>query len=88
MSCYNRDKVGSRFRILSDVRAPLMNSAPTVTTQNIPFTGEIPLDFVTFYTANSGTITDLVKNNVFLLTISNGGVCDFYGNFQLCYKDL
>lgn len=30
-SCYNKDKVGSRFRILHDGFINLMNSAPTVT---------------------------------------------------------
>lgn len=85
---YNKDKVGSRFRILLDTQVALMNSAPTVTVDVKPFHFKKKLNFTTFYVGNAGTVADLLKNNVSVLMISSQANVGVTADFQLCYKDL
>lgn len=86
-SAWNRDKVGSRFFIYHDKYYPLMNSAPTVTSCIQTFHFEKKLNFTTFYAGNAGTVSDIVKNGLFLLYITVGGVCNLSANMQVCFID-
>lgn len=85
---YNKDKVGSRFKILVDKIYGLENSAATVTSCIRTFDFRIPLKFVTYYQSDAGTVADVLKNNVGFLAISSAGVPNLSFTGQFCYKDL
>lgn len=85
---YNLDKVGSRFVILADRYVPIQQAAATVTTPYVPFALYKKLNFVTYYTGNAGTVSDISTNGLFVLTISQGGLVGVNMNLQLCVKDL
>lgn len=72
---YNKDKVGSRFRIIADEIGQVIPSAATTTIGIKAIHGKKKLDFVTYYQSNAGTISDLLRNNMFAIVLSgNTGV--------------
>lgn len=85
---YNMDKVGSRFRILSDRMIDLEAQAATVTTVTRSFTIKTPLDFITYYQSNAGTISDVLKNGIGVIVISQAALASVAFNMQVCYTDL
>lgn len=87
-AAYNKDKVGSRFRILSDITRAVIPPAASVTQALVPVHGKVKLGFVTYYQSNAGTISDLLKNNIFVIFLSSSAIGQYNINFQLCYKDL
>lgn len=87
-ACYNKDKVGSRFKVLSDRMVPVQNTAASVTTALIPYHVKHKLDFVTYYQSNAGTISDLLKNNLVIISIGGNGLATSNINWQMCYKDI
>lgn len=85
---YNRDKVGKRFTILSDVTRRLEQQAATVTTALVPLKLTRKLNKVTYYQSNAGTISDVLKENLFVIQISLNGLVNTTLNGQICYTDL
>lgn len=85
---YNRDKVPSRFRILTDKRIAVNQQAATVATRIVPVHFTKKLDTVVYYQSNAGTISDVLKNNLGWLLISAGATATANLNFQICYTDL
>lgn len=88
LSPYNKDFVPSRFRILWDFSVPLNNNSATVTVDVKPFHLRKKLNFVTYYQGNAGTISDLLRNNIFVYAVSGNGLANLNCNVQFCYKDL
>lgn len=87
-ACYNRDKVGKRFTILSDTTRRLEQQAATITAPTIPLKLGRKLDKVVFYQSNAGTISDVLKENLFVIQISLNGLANTTLNAQICYTDL
>lgn len=90
LSCYNKDKVkpGGRFQLLLDRFITLNNGSATVTTATAVLHRKWKLDKVVFYQSNAGTISDVLKNNLFVLQISANGTEVSAGNAQICYTDI
>lgn len=87
-ACYNRDQVGKRIRILADRVDNVNAMTATVGTLNKTYRLQRKLDKVVYYQSNAGTISDVLKNNLFYLTISANGVVNSIINAQICYTDL
>lgn len=89
-SCYNKDKVkpGGRFQIIHDT-TKVVNAMTAVTGTafgSVKF--HKTLDKVVYYQSDAGTISDVLKNNLFTLQISLGGVVSTALNGQVCFTDL
>lgn len=92
-SPFNHDKVSmmgarSRMRIIGEKLIPVNGTSATVTTIVIPFKLKFKLDFVTFYQSNAGTISDVLKDNLFVLVISDNANATVSYQAQVCYTDL
>lgn len=87
---YNRDQVkpGGRIQILYDKWVTINNTAATVTTPGVILRVHKKLDKVVYYQSNAGTISDVLKNNLFVIQISGNGTVNSFCNAQICYTDL
>lgn len=85
---YNLDKVGSRFRIVQDQTWGCYPPASSVVGMTCPFHWKCKIRTTSFYQSNAGTISDLLKNNVFVIFLSQNGNASVFSNFQLVFKDL
>lgn len=91
-SVYNRDlvKAGGRVTILYDKHVGLNqpNAGAAIGGSLMPLRFRKKVDTVVYYQSNAGTISDLLKNNLFVLQISTNGIIQFTGNIQVCFTDL
>lgn len=88
---YNHDKVlpHARFRILSDKLIPLCNYAATVVSQLVPFTDQHNVEGTTvWYSADAGTISDVLKNNIGFYLVSQSGNTAFTGQVSYYFTDV
>lgn len=85
VSCPGRTK--NRFQVLRDRSYHLDNGAGTVTTANLPIRMKVPLRCQTFYNGNAGTVSDLLKNHIWVLVITANGLANVYLQGQICWID-
>lgn len=87
---YNRDKVkpGGRFMILTDkiIQCNAMTAVTGAVVHPIRYTRK--LDKVVYYQSNAGTISDVLKNNLFTIQITLNGTVNTTLNAQVCFTDL
>lgn len=87
-ACYNRDQVGKRIQILMDRVDNVNVMTQAVGTMNKTFRVNKKIDKVVYYQSNAGTISDVLKNNLFYLQVSANAAVGSIVNFQICYTDL
>lgn len=89
-AAYNKDQVkpGGRIQIISDKTMDLNAMTATVGNRLTPYRFKKKLDKVVYYQSNAGTISDVLKNNLFVLSISLSGLATTAMNAQICYTDL
>lgn len=91
---YNRNNVGmrgmarQRFSILHDSVHDLMQTSATVTSRAKRLVKRLSLKNMIFYQSNAGTISDLMRNNIFVLFLSANGTETATGTLQVCYTDF
>lgn len=93
---YNMDKVGGagggRFSILVDRQFTLVPTSAIVATGTAlvyrALNSKVKRSFNIDYQAAAGTVSDLVRNNVQWMAISNVGVAAFGCKTQFCYVDV
>lgn len=87
---YNLDKVGkgNRFRILYDKMWALNNASGTVTTVTQPVAEYIPVMSNVFYQSTGGAITDVLRNNIFYIMITDNAHANAHLTFQLQFTDV
>lgn len=88
----NMDKVDHlghkfRFKLLADTNLELAGYAATVVTRTLVRRWRFKLNHKILYQSNAGTISDLMRNNIFVLTISEDAIAGLDGTAQLCYTD-
>lgn len=90
VSCYNRDIIKPRGRvsILGDWSLDMNNNAAATLTAIRHLRFEKKIDSTVLYQSNAGTISDLLKNNIFILQISNAGLTNSSGNAQIVFNDI
>lgn len=89
---YNKDQVkpNGRIAILYDRHLALNqpNAGAAIGGAVVPVRYRKKLDTVVYYQSNAGTISDVLKNNLFVLQISSNAIAQFTGTVQICFTDL
>lgn len=87
---YNRDQVkpGGRIQILLDrlTDCNVMTSSVGLCQKMLRYRRK--LDKVVMYQSNAGTISDVLKNNLFVIQLTGSGLVNATGNVQICFEDL
>lgn len=93
ISPFNHDKVnhvgqhGSRFTILGERMIEVQNSIASTGTVDKPWHFRCKLNSPTLYQSGAGTISDLLRNSVCVLQISDLAWANCYYRAEYCFSD-